>query len=484
MKNRASANANPTKPSTDQPELRPVLVPKPERPPTRITGAGLTALILLGALLGLAAIQVLKGRTDGAQTGGPREIVPVEVGVAPFKDTLRVGGTVGAVNLAMIRAPRMRGGRDRGGGGGGGGGSGGGGSLTIETLADAGSVVQKGDIVAVFESQRTADYLDNYRSNLAQTKRRSVSRQAGLLISSATLEQDHRNAVADADKARLDLEAAEVKSRIQAEILDLQAQQMEANAKQLGEEVRLNRIADAADSRIAEIDVEQAERRLERTESDLQKMQLRAPVSGLVVLESIVGRDSISQATEGAQMNPGGYFMRIVDLSTMAVFASLNQADAQLVEIGSPVEVQLDAYPEATFSGRVASIGAMALGAGTTGGGRGGRGSSRGTSSKWVRQVPIRIDILSSDDRIRPDLSASADIQIRSEEGSLVIPRAALGTSEGLDVVWAQTEEGYEPRTVQVGLLSDTEATIRSGLVAGEVIASQAVIRTGESAEL
>ena len=481
MNDRASANANAAKLPTDQPELRPVLVSKPERPPTRITAAGLSALILLGALLGLAAIQVLKGRTGASLPGGPREIVPVEVGVAPFKDTLRVGGTVGAVNLAMIRAPRMRGGRDRGGGGGGGPG---GGSLTIESLADAGSVVRKGEIVAVFESQRTADFLDNYRSNLAQTKRRSVSRQAGLLISAATLQQDHRNAVADADKARLDLEAAEVKSRIQAEILDLRAQQMEATASQLEQEVRLSRLADAADHRIAEIDVEQAERRLERTESDLLKMQLRAPVSGLVVLESIVGRDSISQATEGAQMNPGGYFMRIVDLSTMAVFASLNQADAQLVEIGSPVEVQLDAYPDATFSGRVASIGAMALGAGTTGGGRGGRGSSRGTSSRWVRQVPIRIDILTPDDRIRPDLSASADIQINSEEGSLVIPRAALGTSEGLDIVWVQTEEGYEPRTVQVGLLGDTEATIRSGLSVGDVIASQAISDRDELADL
>jgi multidrug resistance efflux pump len=457
---------------------RPELVPDLERHSPQLSQAGVALLILAGAALGFGVVQAVRGRTQPSAASGPSEVATVAVEKKRFEDTLRVGGTVGATNFAMIRAPRMRGGRDRGGGGGGGGSS-----LTIESIAEPGSIVRKGDIVAVFESKRTEDFLDNYRSNLAQARARAASRRADLLISAETLRQNYRRAESEADKADLDLRTAGVKSQIQAQILALQARQQRVSAQQLKEEVRLSEIADTAATRSLEIDVEQSERRLERTMADLEKMRLRTPVSGLVVVESMFKRDSISQAAAGDQLNPGSYFLRIVDLSNMAVFAAINQADAQLVEIGDPVGVELDAYPGVSFEGRVAAIGPMAVSTGSTGGGRGSRGSSRGTNSRWVRQVPVQIEILDADDRIKPDLSASADIVLRTQEDALVIPRAATAKSSGRDVVWVQQGRKFVERPVQVGLLSDTQATIGDGLREGEVIAAQPVSDLDELVE-
>jgi HlyD family secretion protein len=338
-------------------------------------------------------------------------------------------------------------------------------------------MVEAGEVVAVFESKQTADMLDNYNSSLAQTRRRSASRIASLLIDAANLEQDHHKALADADKSKLELRTAEVRSKIQAEILALQAEQDEASAEQLTEEVRLSRIADTSEKRVYEIDIEKDERRLSRTMQDMEKMRLRTPVSGLVVVETMFQRDGFSQASAGDTVNPGSTFLRIVDLSKMAVYADINQADAQLVELGSPATIHLDAYPGAAFEGRVAAIGAVAsAGQSTGGGGRGGRGGSRGGSSgQWVRQVAVRIEVLSQDERIKPDLSASADILLAAEDQALVVPRSALGEIDGEDTVWVQDGGKFVARQVQVGQLSDTEATIRSGLSAGEVIAAQPV---------
>ena len=138
--------------------------------------------------------------------------------------------------------------------------------------------------------------------------------------------------------------------------------------------------------------------------------------------------------------------------------------------------MRLDAYPDAVFDGRVDSMGAMAVGVGSSGGGRGSRGASRGARGRWVRQVPIEIEILSNDDRIKPDLSASGDIRIDYSEAALVVPRAAIGDSDGRQVVWVQgADDRFEIRPIEVGLLSDTEATVVSGLTAGEVIASQPI---------
>ena len=443
----------------------PVRVPVRPPPDSRLSRSTVIVLVFLGAALGLGIQQALDGAPERTTSAQATEVTLHEVQRGRFESRLRAGGTVGAVNFAMIRAPRMRGGRDRGGGG----------SLTIESLAEPGTIVQEGEVVASFEARRTADIMDDYESRLAQTKRRTASNKASLMISSETLRQNLLEAESDARKAALDLQTAEVKSRIQAEILALQTDQHRATAKQLEQEVQLTAIADEAYTRSLDIDVEKDQRRLDRTASDLEKMNLRTPVSGLVVIESMFRRDSTSQTSAGDQVNPGSYFMRIVDLSKMAVFASINQADAQLVESGTPAEIRLDAYPGAVFEGRVSSIGAVAAAVGSSGGGRGGRGGSRSSGGQWVKQVSVEIEILAEDDRIKPDLSASADILIAAADDAVVVPRAAVGNMADGHVVWVRQGERFEQRPVEIGMQSDTEVTVLSGLSAGEVIAAQRV---------
>ena len=456
---------------------RPELVPDGKPAPPQFSKGIVAGLVAAGIVAGLLVYQALQSQTGSSSNSGPVVVQTVAVESKRFESSLRAGGTLGATNFALIRAPRMRGARDRGGGGGGGGPGGGGSSLTLESLAEPGSMVKAGDVVAVFESKRTADMLDNFNSMLAQTRSRTASRVSNMLSSAANLDQNHRKALADADKSKLELRTAEVRSRIQAEILALQAEQDDASAKQLSEEVRLSRIANAAEKRVYEIDIQKDERRLSRTMQDMEKMRLRTPVSGLVVVETMFQRDGFSQASAGDTVNPGSTFLRVVDLSKMAVYADINQADAQLVELGSLATIHLDAYPDATFEGRVSAIGAVASsGKSMGGGGRGGRGGSRGGSTgQWVRQVPIQVEILSEDERIKPDLSASADILLAAEDQALVVPRSALGEIEGQDVVWVQDDEKFVVREVRVGQLSDTEATIESGLDVGELVASQPV---------
>lgn len=452
------------------------VVPPPERQQDPLSRKATVALVVLGVVTGLG---IYGSRATSNTTAGPAaaalvRTIPVEL--KRFESTLRVGGTVGAVNFAVVRAPRMRGGRDRGGGGGGGGG-GGSGSLTIATLAEAGSMVAAGDVVAEFESKRVVDILDTYRSMLAQTRRRSASRTASLISAAAVLEQRHKQALADADKAKLDLRSAEVRSRIQAEILELMVEQTDAGARQLTEELRLSRLADQAERRVAEIDVEREERRLDRSETDLEKMRMKTPVDGLVVIEPMFQRDGFSQAAAGDTVNPGATFLRIVDLSDMALYADVNQADAQSLVLGAPASIRLDAYPGVAFEGRVSAVGAMASAGQSSGGGggRGGRRGSSGGSGAWVRQVSVQVEITSEDERIMPDLSASADLVLESRDSSIVIPRSALASVDGRQVVWVEDDGLFSEREVVVDRISNIEAAIASGLREGELIAEQPV---------
>lgn len=439
-------------------------VPDPSSQPPQMPGWGLALFAIAGVLVGLGIFQALTGESAQTSSVQPTMASTVAAEKATFEKSIRIGGTVGATNFAMIRAPRMRGGRDRGGGS----------SLTIQTLAEAGTIVEAGDVVAEFESQRTQDTLDTYASMLAQTKAQSAARKAEILIATETLRQNYRTTKAEAEKAAYDYQTAEVRSAIQAEIFKLLAEEGVASTAQLEQEVRLQEEADTAEQRSLDITVEQDQKRLERTEFDFEKMRLRTPVGGLVVIETMFSRGSFQQASPGDQVYGGAFFMRIVDLTSMAVYAELNQADSQIVELGTPVKVRLDAYPGVVFDGRIKSVGAMATSGGSSGPGRGPPGSS-GTRGEWIKKVPVVVEILDSDERIQPDLSASVDVITETQQDALVIPRAAIAGIGEAPTVWVENDGEFETRQVQLGSISDTQAVVVSGLNEGDLIATQPI---------
>lgn len=448
----------------EAPGLGPEIVPdlKDEKP--RLPGWGVGVAIVLGIAVGLGIFMSQRDSGSSQTTVSPAVVATVEAQRADFVRSIRLGGTIGANNFAMIRAPRLRGGRDRGGGS----------SLTIQTLVEPGSMVSVGDVVAEFESKQMQDQLDNYASLLAQTRAMAGTRKAEILIATETLRQDHRTTRSEAEKSELDFQTAEVRSAIQAEIFDLLAQEGRASSGQLEREVELQVLANQAETRSLDLTIEQDLKRLTRTESDYEKMRIRTPVGGLVVIETMFQRGTFQQASPGDEVRAGSAFMRVVDLSKMSLFANLNQADSQTVRLGVPVDVRLDAYPDMVLSGRVTGVGAMAVTGGGGGGRRGPPGSS-GTRGEWIKQVPVQIEILQQDERIQPDLSASADVILETQKDVLVVPRAALGVSGDEAVVWVQGEDQFAQRSVEVGSISDTEAVIVAGLEAGEVIAAQPI---------
>lgn len=439
-------------------------VPDPQSKPPQVPAWGIALLVIGGILVGLGIYQAVSGQAPQPTATQPTLTSTAAVERGTFEKSIRIGGTVGATNFAMIRAPRMRGGRDRGGGS----------SLTIQSLAEAGTVVQAGEVVAEFESKSTQDQMDTYASMLAQTRAQTATRKAEMLIATETLRQNFRTTKAEAEKAAFDLQTAEVRSAIQAEIFRLLAEEGTASSEQLEQEVRLQEIADEAERRSLDITVEQDQKRLERTEFDFEKMRLRTPVGGLVVIETMFSRGSFQQASPGDQVYGGAYFMRIVDLSSMAVYAELNQADSQIVELGAPVVVRLDAYPDSEFEGRIKNVGAMATSSGSSGGRRGPPGSS-GSRGDWIKKVSVVVEIVDSDQRIQPDLSASVDVIVEKQEDALVIPRAAIAEIDGASVVWVEDDRAFEMRQIQLGSMSDTQAVVVSGLSEGEVIATQPI---------
>ena len=441
-------------PAPTGPKLEPAAPRPPGRRPTPRLVWGLSLVLAAGVGIGTWAVrdQIL------TPAGGPTlTTVPTAPAlVRRFQRNLRVSGTIAAQKFAAIRTPRMRGGSE------------GRRQLTLIELADAGSIVEPNVVVGRFENRWLEDHIDDQRSSLTQAKSAVEKRRAEIMIEEETQQQELRVAKGEWEKAQLDLGTAEVRSEIEAEKLKLAVEETEVTFRHLEQEVKLQKTVHAAEIRSLELEAEKFALHVRRHMNDLERLNTRTPVGGLVVMESLYrGGGQFEQVQTGDQVSPGTFFMRVVDLSKMVVNGVVNQVDSQKVRIGQKAEIRLDAYPDLLLPGRVTAISAMASSSG------GGSRWSRSNRDAYVKLVGIEVSIDEPDKRVIPDLSASADILFDEQENALLIPDAAVLRREGKTFVYVREGEGFSEREVEIGQRGEVEAVVVSGLSEGEVVALQ-----------
>lgn len=350
------------------------------------------------------------------------------------------------------------------GGSGGGtpGGGGGGGdsdfSLVLVEVAKPGSHVKKGAIVAEFDRQYQLNRLDDYKATVLQLNANLKHLVADQAVAKEAREQLVRGGKATLDKALLDLKTAEVRSAIEAEDLKLAAEEAEAHYKELLEERKLLEQSQRSELRAAEIDRNQAKIELDRATANVDRMIVRAPMDGVVVMQTIWRGGDFGQVQQGDQIWPGMTFMQIVDPTSMVIMANLNQVDVESVRLGLKAVARLDAYPGSEFPAHVYGVGAMTK-----------PGVWR---PNYMREIPVRLKLERIDDRVIPDLSASSEILLGREEHAAIAPLSAVFQDPGAHpFVLLRTSAGWQRREIQLGLANHVAAAVRSGLSAGDVVA-------------
>jgi len=343
-------------------------------------------------------------------------------------------------------------------GGPGGGQMGGDFALVLLELPNPGGRVKAGDVVAAFDRENMLNRIDDYKDAVTQAELNIKNRKASLAVADEAHQQKVRAAKADMEKAQLDLKTIEVISDIDAERLKLAAEETAARYQQLLKEVPLLATSQKADLRNTEISLETSKIELQKSIVNAEKMVLKAPMDGLVVMQAMRRGMEMAQVAKGDQVFPGQMFMQIVDPSSMIVNANVNQVDAELLRIGMKATVRLDAYPGLELPAHVYSIGAVPV---------------AGRRPNFMRQIPIRLKLEKEDPRVLPDLSASAEIVLESQQHATLAPSAAVfeDGAGGKPFVFLQSPEGWRKREVEVGIRSNVAVAVRSGLSKGDIVA-------------
>jgi len=210
----------------------------------------------------------------------------------------------------------------------------------------------------------------------------------------------------------------------------------------------------------------QARAALNQSEELLSKTRILSPIDGVVIqLDVKVGETVIAGTTN----IPGSTMMVIADPSETLTEVQVDEADIAQVKEGQKADIYTAAYPDTPLTGTIQSIASVA----------------RQTPGQASLSFLVKILVDEQDSMlIRPGMSVRADIYTQTSEETLAVPVQAvlydenLGEDEKTKDKKEQTyvfvmEDGKAVRKdVEVGISSDSDQEIISGLQQGETIIS------------
>ena len=137
----------------------------------------------------------------------------------------------------------------------------------------------------------------------------------------------------------------------------------------------------------------------------LSKTNIYAPSDGTIsVLTSRVGERVV-----GTSQFAGTEVMRIADLDHMEARVNVNENDVVNVKVGDKVRVMVDAYPDRVINGVVREIASTAL-------------TRNAGSQEEVTNFEVKISIPDRSVRLRPGMSATADIETATVSNVVAVP--------------------------------------------------------------
>ena len=382
------------------------------------------------ALVGGAAFIGLRSSENG---DGPRS-APVERG--EFVTRVQATGTLEAEVAYEIGPPSVQGFWE----------------YNLSWMIPEGSYVKQGDVVARFDATEIEERLREHRAALETTEQEKEKEKRNLDVDLRQLRLDLTKAEGELKTVNLDLELPEgMVSDIEVQRNRLQQGLASRRVDFLSEKIDFE--SDLLASKLELLDVKRdyEQSKISYNEKAKSKFAVRAPVSGLVVYMPKRGGD---RWEIGESVWMLAKVMKIADVSTMRVEASVLEVDAARVDVGQPAEVRVDAVPGMRLESTVAEIGRIV------------RERSVQDRSK-VFDVFLPLDEVDND-VLRPGMGVQVDVQTAALPDRLSIPLEAVRSSAAGTWVWVEGSGGRERRTIELGPRNERRVIVLEGLQEGE----------------
>lgn len=407
---------------------------------------------LLLAVMGVGGFYAYRYATQETKV----EVPVARARTAEFVVAVRTRGELRSTNSVILTAPQVP-------------------DPRIVRIAESGKPVRKGDVIIEFDAAAQEQSLLERNTTVRTVDSEIIQTKASHRMVD---EQDAMNTMTaqyNLERAKLDASKAEVVSRIEGAKSRLDVGISEGELKQV-------KTVDDAHTTTQEADLERLRQRKEKTERDvdrakgyLTKMVLRAPQDGIVnILPNFRAQGSFGSAPpafkEGDRAWTGASIAEIPDLAHMRIDLKLEEVDRGKLQIGQQVRVRIDAISDRELVAELDWISPIAAinfrGMGLT-----------------EKTFPARATLKQLDNRLRPGMSATAEVVIESQPKSLLIPVRASFMSKGKPAVYVQQGDKFVIRQIEVGKRNDTDMIVLSGLREGDQVALENPIEAAKRAK-
>ena len=215
-----------------------------------------------------------------------------------------------------------------------------------------------------------------------------------------------------------------------------------------------------ADWRLADAEAQRAKARMKNLSSNViatvgGKFILRAPIGGIV---------SERQVNAGSEVRPDATNPLFVITNPKHVWVVVDLPEQQIgkVRVGQSIAVEVDAYPNEVFPGKVTIISE--------------------TLDPVMRRFQVRCDVDNSQHKLKPEMFARISPILDNKSRLPRVPNSALFTQGLYSFIFVEKSPGVlQRRRVTLGLQDADFTYIKEGLHAGErVVTSGAILLNSE----
>jgi HlyD family secretion protein len=324
----------------------------------------------------------------------------------------------------------------------------------VKLSVKEGQMVTKGQFLLQIDAQQAEAGVQRMEASLASSRAQMAQAQANLLQAQRSLER-----------------TAQIKKTNPTLISDEQIEQLRTTVdvnKALYESARHS--------------VDQSSASLRDARSSLGKTTIYAPMSGRVTRLNVENGET---AIQGTLNKDAATLLTIADMSVLETKVKVDETDVARIALGDSAVIQIDAFPDTTFLGRVTKISNSAVKAAAT-----------QQNADQAVDYEVTIQLLNTPTETRPDFSATAKIITDTRKQVLSIPIIALTVREnealtkgdtavglgkpkpkkevgkkdveGVFVVAADNKVTFRP--VKVGIAGEKHFEVLTGLKSGDKI--------------
>jgi HlyD family secretion protein len=228
--------------------------------------------------------------------------------------------------------------------------------------------------------------------------------------------------------------------------------------------------------------VQQAQAALKEASESLSKTAIYSPMDGTVSKLNV----ELGERVLGSGFSQGTDLMTVADLGKMEAIVDVDENDVVLVSIGDTAKIELDAFKNKVYEGKVTQIANSA------------KTTAMGTQEEVVN-FAIRIALNDFNAKVRPGMSCNADIEVETKNNVLAVPiqsvtarseEAAAATPDSSreliagktskkkqakpkEVVFVLADKGtVAMKEVKIGISDNEYIEVTSGLKEGDEVVS------------